>query len=134
MSKRELRLAIVHAAWHDYAHESRIRYRQERPMRGTIDPGDIYMDCSEAVTRWYRMGGASDPNGAGYDGTGWTGTLKQHGRRVRIPRLADLVFYPNPEHIALFVGRGLVMSMGSDPGPQPLPWRYRRVSEIRRYI
>lgn len=40
--------------------------------------GTITMDCSESVTLLCRLAGLNDPNGLGYDGKGWTGTLLTH--------------------------------------------------------
>lgn len=40
--------------------------------------GKIAMDCSEAVTLVCRLAGLRDPNGQGYDGYGYTGTLYDH--------------------------------------------------------
>ena len=40
--------------------------------------GTISMDCSEAVTLICRLAGLRDPNGLGYDGYGYTGTLFDH--------------------------------------------------------
>lgn len=68
------------------AHEPLVRYAQIRPMRTahlyeqqTADlfaaKRSITMDCSESVTLLCRWAGLQDPNGRGYDGYGFTGSL-----------------------------------------------------------
>ena len=50
-------------------------------------------DCSSFQTGSDYIGGRPDPNGLGYDGQGYTGTLALHGRRVWPPKKGDLLFY-----------------------------------------
>lgn len=85
---------------------------------------------------------------------GYTGTMVNHGKRVRdrgnVVR-GDLVLYGDPfgrtGHVAIVVGarggrgpavqRGrplLVVSFGSDAGPYLLRADYRPIAQIRRYI
>jgi hypothetical protein len=40
----------------------------------------ITLDCSEAITLIFRLAGFQDPNGCGYNGTGYTGTMLEHLR------------------------------------------------------
>ena len=40
--------------------------------------GHITCDCSESVTLMFRLAGLRDPNGLGYDGEGYTGTMLTH--------------------------------------------------------
>lgn len=98
-------------------------------------------DCSGMATYiLYQAGvGAS----VGYFGpgssVGWTGTLKSQGTPVaRGATLepGDLIFYgyaPNWSHVAVYIGRGLVVSHGQTGVDEP-PYNYRPVGEIRRYI
>lgn len=105
-------------------------------------------DCSSTGT-WllrnvaYRFGFHEDVfNGEHYDG-GYTGTLIKHGRPVHYDknlRFGDLIFYGNqgggvPEHVAVYIGGGMVWSHGSDAGPFKLHIDYRpdRVA-ARRYF
>jgi Putative peptidoglycan binding domain len=100
-----------------------------------------YGDCSSMVTWYYWVAGAPDPNGANYNGTGYTGTLGQHGTAVSVEHSqpGDYVLYgsgPPWHHVALFVGvkdgKHMVVSHGSEPGPYYLPYNYRGdVGEIR---
>lgn len=112
--------------------EPLIHYAQRRPM-GTIHysesqvvrlldhGGGITMDCSEAVTCLCKWAGLRDPNGFGYNGYGFTGTL-----------LANLRHYTNPELAmvgALVVygpGTGHHVSMVLTPGADPLLWSHGR--------
>lgn len=71
---------------------------------------------------------------------GYTGTQIDHGVRVTGTKLTgDLVFYGDqgggiPEHVAVYVGNGKVISHGSEAGPYLLAWNYRGVNQVRRYI
>lgn len=110
--------------------EPQIHYKQVRPMRTThfteqhltqlLDHGgEITMDCSEAVTCLCKWAGLSDPNGRGYDGSGYTGTL-----------LANLRHYANPAKAktgALVVfgpGSGEHVCMVLDAAPDPILWSH----------
>src|ERR671937_861159 len=57
--------------------EARIHYAPVRPipLRRTLP---LTTDCSGFVTLCYYLAGAPDPNGLGYSGEGWTGTLLRH--------------------------------------------------------
>ena len=128
------------------ANEPLIHYRQRRPMttRGLYeqqladlfaDGGSIYSDCSETVTLLCRMAGLQDPNGTGYDGTGYTGTLLANLPHYTDPRAANVgalvVFGPGTgDHV------GMVMTPGADPwvfdhGSEDGP-RRRRLSTVAR--
>lgn len=78
---------------------------------------------------------------------GYTGSMVGHGKPVRhlenVVR-ADLVLYGDPfgpsGHVAIVAGRRrgdhklMVVSFGSEAGPFYLPFDYRPVTQIRRYI
>ncbi len=109
-------------------------------------------DCSSFVTwclwngLFLRFGLDDIVNGANWKG-GFTGTLLDHGKRVRKVeniRPGDLVHY-DPDlptfvsaHVTIFVrhqdGVPMVMSHGSDGCPCFVRYNYRPVREIRRYI
>lgn len=111
-------------------------------LRGTYSrTGKVYslpqwLDCSMYVTNAYRAAGLRDPNGFGFNGYGYTGTLVVHGTRVfGVPRAGDLVFYGSPiSHVAIATGGGYVSSHGSEPGPLHVRWNYRPVVSIHRYL
>lgn len=106
-----------------------------------------HADCSAFAswdlwdaTRGYLVGDFI--NGTGWQ-SGHTGTLVKHGRKVSLSNLhlLDLVFYGDegwrPEHVAVYVGGGKVVSFGSEPGPFLLNVRYRTDVGLwapRRYI
>jgi cell wall-associated NlpC family hydrolase len=111
-------------------------------VRERIRPPAVprWEDCSSFATWLYWLADAPDPNGRGYDGFGYTGTLCRQGRRVSILELqpGDLVFYGRGApwgHVAIYVGGGKVVSHGSEGGPYLLPVRYRGdVGEARSYL
>lgn len=116
-----------------------LTYRQYRPMADSLRDAMAAMrtDCSSYATLCYKAAGAPDPNGFGYNGYGYTGTLEQHGDRVAEPAPGDLAFYGRGTisgHVAICIGDGLVASFGSEPGPRILPLRYRSdLREMRTY-
>jgi hypothetical protein len=104
----------------------------------------IYEDCSSSVTGLYWLAGLRDPNGFGYTGLGYTGTLKNHGRvvwRIGQPltllRPGDLIFYGRGtfSHVTMYLASGRVYSHGSERGPYNLPALYRGDAYYaRRYV
>ena len=81
-------------------------------------------DCSGFATLCYFLAGAPDPNGNGYDGRGWTGSLLE--RMESIPPIAvragDIVVWgPYPgHHCAIVLEPGddpLLCSHGQERGP-----------------
>jgi cell wall-associated NlpC family hydrolase len=118
-----VRQKIVAAARWGIAHEPRIHYGQVRPFPlGRALP--LTTDCSGFVTLCCYLAGAPDPNGNGYDGYGWTGTLLSHLDAVdaedALP--GDIVVwgrYPG-RHCAVVLEAGddpLLCSHGSERGP-----------------
>lgn len=130
--------AHLHAlmAW-TVEQEPLIHYAQVRPMRTRgfreqelatlFDAGhSIAMDCSEGVTLLCRLAGLADPNGQGYDGTGYTGTLLSHLPHYTKPGAAAIgalvVFGPDTgDHVAMVYTAGsdpLLWSHGAENGPR----------------
>jgi hypothetical protein len=96
-------------------------------------------DCSSYATGCYYSAKLPDPNGLGYSGWGFTGTLAVHGRQTVAVRSGDLAFYgPSPyRHVVVHIGTGTrCVSHGSSLGPLLLPtFRYRGdYSHSRTYI
>lgn len=150
-AKTELEVAqeaIADACAFWIAHRGEIGYAQIRPFP-VVDPPTIIRrtDCSGFVTTVIYAAGGPDPNGRGYDGFGYTGTLVSRGVRVGVVdlRVGDLVFYGrttnpspafpvgSPTHVAIAIGGGYVASHGSEPGPMKLDADYRSVHSVRRY-
>lgn len=103
-----------------YVGRSNFRYSETRPMPQSLNSNPCVTDCSGFVTLVYKMAGAGDPNGFGYNGSGYTGTLEKQGVAVKRPNLADLAFWRNPDHVAIVVGTGTdpqIVEFGAPPSP-----------------
>jgi cell wall-associated NlpC family hydrolase len=116
-----------------------IRYLEDRPMH-LVRPPKVYLggfDCSWFVTQLYWNSGYPDPNGLGYNGSGNTSSLLEHGFEVNVNHALpnDLAFYANPEHVAICIGDNKIVSMGhqGDPSIEYLVGNYRPVQTVRRY-
>lgn len=113
------------------AHRHRLHYAQVRPMQSRsienvfklkqriASPGGLTLDCSESVTLICKLAGLNDPNGANYDGTGYTGTLLEHLPHYGAPGVAMIgalcVFGP---------GTGEHVAMVHERGPDPVLWTF----------
>jgi cell wall-associated NlpC family hydrolase len=150
--QRRVRNRVVEAAELALRHRVVVHYTQgarrwegiARKLHAHRGQYPHYADCSAFATwcLWnglHVLYGVRDVvNHAGWKG-GFTGTMlnggvRVHGRR----RVGDLILYgggPNAEHVAVYVGGGMVISHGSEGGPYKLPVNYRSdVRETRRYI
>jgi len=98
-------------------------YDPIRPMPASIleGPYPIKTDCSGYATLTYKAAGLNDPNGLGYSGAGYTGTLEAKGRRVSTPSPGDLAFWSDPDHVGVCDGHGNVYEFGAPPGPVKTP-------------
>jgi NlpC/P60 family/Putative peptidoglycan binding domain len=133
------RQAVVNEATWCYNRRGWIHYSMARPIPARYAGHRLpqTMDCSGFATMCYKRAGASDPNGMGYSGYGWTGTLCVHGRSVSLAaaRPGDLVFYGQGypyTHVAVYVGHNRVISHGSEGGPYLLNIDYRNDRRIIR--
>lgn len=132
---------IAAVALRFYAERDHYVYRQTRPMPADLFSAAAYnrLDCSASSTLIYKAAGLPDPNGRGYDGYGFTGTLWPRGVLVRSPQAGDLAFYGYqdggiPSHVAVHISPGEVVSFGSTPVKR-LPVRYRSdYRGSRRYV
>jgi cell wall-associated NlpC family hydrolase len=145
LGSTDKRKLIVNAALYGAQHEPSIHYTQSSlrmyGVRNKVKPPGIprYEDCSSFATWCYWLAGASDPNGLGYNGQGYTGTLAAHGSRrtLAYARPGDLVFYGGGfpyTHVAIYIGGGRVVSHGSEHGPIICAAWYRPISTIRSYL
>ena len=123
-----VRQKIVAAARWGIENEPRIHYGEIRPIPlGRRLP--LTTDCSGFVTVCYYLAGAPDPNGRGYDGSGYTGTLLGWLRAIAPldAKRGDLVVwgtYPG-RHVALVLEPGddpLLCSHGQEKGPVAIPF------------
>jgi cell wall-associated NlpC family hydrolase len=91
------------------------------PLRRTLP---LATDCSGFATLCYYLAGAPDPNGLGYIGQGYTGSLLRHLPHVQAgqARAGDIVVwgtYPG-HHCAVVLQTGedpLLASHGGESGP-----------------
>lgn len=133
---QETRDAIVAAMFLLYHNRQAVHYTMSgsrmQGVREKIRPPLFprWEDCSSAATWAYFAAGAPDPNGLGYNGQGYTGTLSRRGAAVPTDKAkpGDLVFYGSGwpyHHVAVYIGGGRVISHGSEGGPYLLPIDYR---------
>lgn len=123
---------VAWARW-GVLHDPEIHYAEVRPMPLTAQL-PMTTDCSGFVTFCYKQAGCADPNGAGYSGYGYTGTLLAHGRQVPLRSVlpGDLIVYGpgTGEHVAIVVEAStdpLTVSHGQESEPA-----YVRVSQDGR--
>jgi hypothetical protein len=114
-----VRLSVVDAAEGALSFTS--GYSQARPCPRTLaDCATTATDCSGFATLCYKQAGAPDPNGLGYTGLGWTGTMMARGKKVGQAQPGDLHFWTNPAHVAIDIGNNEIIGWGSPPGPKKL--------------
>jgi hypothetical protein len=103
-----------------------------------------FQDCSSFATwcLWHGLDhfGVKDIVNGQQWRAGFTGTMLDHGQRVTRANVlrGDLLFYANANrqinHVTIYIGGGMVISHGSEPGPLKLRMDYRSIVQIRRYI
>ena len=138
-----VRNKIVETAFYAVTKEPWIMYSQARPMLDFAPPPNYpsSTDCSGFVTWCYKSAGAPDPNGRGYDGWGFTGSLWATGTPVSTNELkaGDLVFYGYPwmsggsAHVVVYTGGGNAVSHGREAGPERVNIYYRPIVGCRRF-
>lgn len=137
IADKVVRIALYAYSMRDYMH-----YTQDgRRMTDFDPPPNVpnYTDCSGFATWDYKSAGAPDPNGFGYNGYGYTGTMLLHGTYLTFTNLKRgcLIFYGRPvvTHVAIYIGNGRVVSFGSESGPYVLSWNYRSdANQARSYF
>jgi hypothetical protein len=102
-------------------------YRQYRPMPNSLFSKDARnkLDCSSFATLVYKAANLPDPNGFGYNGSGFTGTLVPNGVWKNKGAPGDMAFYGSnsqgqttrarPGHVAIYIGGGMCIGFGSTP-------------------
>lgn len=127
-----LRTKIVAQGKWGVAHKGKIHYQQSRPIDGLNKPHKLPLntDCSGFVTLCYKWAGAPDPNGNGYDGSGYTGTLDAHMRHIRHAQIhpGDLLLWKG-KHVSLVIAAGrdpLLVSHGEESGPYQIRFSAQR--------
>lgn len=124
------RQGMVSACEWAIAHRTRIHYGQIRPIPVNLTPFSLPFttDCSGFVTLMAKWSGNPDPNGNGFDGQGYTGTMLTHLLHIPLGNTwrGDLVVlgaYPGLHVVALLQGGSqdadpAVASHGSGVGPE----------------
>lgn len=134
-------LTAVRAAIASYCAESiaftaGIHYAQERPIACFgVEPIDGFTtDCSGHATCAYYYSGAPDPNGRGFDGYGYTGTLLNNPEVSAPYEVGDLAIYgPSTSatsHVCTCMEAGDASSArwcshGSEAAPSKVSLHYR---------
>ena len=127
LTKADIREGIVATAMFGHFNKEKIDYTQgSQRMKDFSPPPNIpaATDCSAYATWCYKSAGAPDPNGANYNGTGYTGAQSRHGRALSAVsqlKQGDLVFFRGtagePDHVGVYVGQNMMVDHGDDPGP-----------------
>jgi len=120
---------LEYALW-GVTNEPQIHYAQVRPMDHLDDLKHLPIsnDCSEFATKAYKYAGAPDPNGANYNGSGYTGTMLTHGKPVMLSQAKSgdlIIFGAWPGHHVVILeedgaankGNPMVISHGQEAGP-----------------
>lgn len=96
-------------------------YNQYRPMAASLwdDFAEDHSDCSSFATLAYKDAGAPDPNGRGFDGYGYTGSMQGRGSPCN-PKPGALAFYgpswSSTSHVAVVDSAASgVVSFGHTP-------------------
>lgn len=88
LSQRQLIVQFCHWA---IANTRSFHYAEIRPIprvkKQTLPRLPVTADCSGFATMAYAFAGAKDPNGNGFDGEGFTGTLLRHLKRTTLAKL-----------------------------------------------
>lgn len=116
-----------------------IHYVQRRPMQSSKrfkkHQLDISCDCSESSTALNYAVGGPDPNGLGFNGSGFTGTIRQHAPLKNFNQIADCDFIVygggSGRHVVRVYDATdrhdpLVFSHGQESGPK----LYRHSTEL----
>lgn len=137
-----IRAAIVKWARQGVHDEPSIHYAQIRPIPHAWRL-PFTTDCSGFVTLCYQLAGARDPNGLGYNGEGYTGTLLEHGETIPLwqAKPGDLViwgWFPG-HHVAVIVDVSnpadvLLVSHGREQGPELVSLLAETAGQHRSYV
>lgn len=130
---------LVVGAWIAMLKVAPCPYIQVRPYPMSIAAFDSRgSDCSGSFTLAYKIAhdhdpSVPDPNGFGFDGYGYTGTLLDHGSATRSPRPGDAAFYyADRGHVGGFMGGTRVFSHGQAGDPHVTSSIY--AVEFRSYL
>jgi cell wall-associated NlpC family hydrolase len=141
--KRAAMFAYSTAPWH-YAGPGSppdVIAKRMQGVREGLMPSEhpIFEDCSSGFTWLCFVSHIPDPNGRGYDGLGFTGTMVGQGKKVAKPGIGDAVFYgldSVPDHVSMYLGDGKVWSHGAEGGPfiHAMDVHATPIREFRSYV
>ena len=129
MTVTDHRTQIVYWARWGKANEPKIHYAEVRPMPLT-NKLPLTTDCSGFVTLCYHLAGCPDPNGLGYNGQGYTGTLVAHGKQIPLNKVRPgdvCILGPGTGDHAVIISdttnptNPLCISHGEESGPEQYP-------------
>lgn len=129
LTEQQRRAAICDQARWGVANQAAILYGEVRPIPLAAYKArhlPLTTDCSGYVTCCYYAAGAGDPNGLGYDGQGYTGTLLTHLPHISRAQaepgdLAVYGAYPGV-HVVMLLQAGLVPAPGPLVASHGVPW------------
>lgn len=155
-SAAHARRVIIKDVKNMIAHKTEIHYTQggdrwegiQNKLTHLHNEFPRHCDCSSTATwlLWDAMGRPyhiSDIVNHANWRAGYTGTQYQSGKEVKHDsnlKIGDLIFYGDqgggiPEHVAIYIGGGMVFSHGSESGPYILRLDYRPDRRMsRRFI
>lgn len=114
---------VAYALW-GADHEPSIHYAQIRPYPSDARHLPMSTDCSGFSTLAYKDAGAPDPNGLGFNGSGFTGTLIAHMDHVApsSSKKGNLIVYgaAPSHHVVIAIEDGpnpMCVSHGQEGGP-----------------
>jgi len=103
-------------------------YLQARPYQRDAPPVEpLENDCSGSIHHLFKLAGLPDPSGNDFNGTGYTGSMVDAGRKVAMPKsgsagllAGDLIFYGgspgyDTTHVATMLDGGRLYTFGSNP-------------------
>lgn len=142
---------IVTGAMIAYNYRARIHYTQSParmymvrnriPANRIAMTSSIWEDCSSFATWLYWQAGLPDPNGLGYNGQGYTGTMAVRGRRVWTDGapVGSFSFYGGGfpyGHMVIRIGKNRIISHGNESGPNVYesPYYRRDLRQTRVYF
>ena len=144
--KKKVRAAIANYLLRCEHSRSQIHYAQTRPYHhlGVTPEHGFTADCSSLVTGAFFWGSdqsnfpVRDPNGRGWDGYGYTGTLLTENIHASVPAdhkcfVGDMGIYGtawHTKHVVICRAGGsressIWTSHGSESGPVPVRLNYR---------
>lgn len=114
---------VAYANW-GCANEPQIHYGQVRPYPTNPRALPMLTDCSGFATLAYKDAGGPDPNGLGFSGYGFTGTILSHCQHIPASECkpGDLIVYGpgSGHHVVIAIEAGanpMTVSHGQEAGP-----------------